>query len=140
MRRLSLFLLAACSWAALALAADHSSTPGKAAEGEGLPPLDGVLVNRPNGVIMQVKMEDLALVLRFFDAEHKPVKPDVDGGLLRAIPSGRNPERRALVPTQDGLGLTHGQPLRKPHVFKLHIALTRAGSDEAVESYTVDYP
>jgi hypothetical protein len=138
MRRLSLFLLAACSWAALALAAEQPSAPEKAAAD--LPPLDGVLVNRPNGVIMQVKMEDLALVLRFFDAEHKPVKPDVDGGLLRAIPSGRNPERRALVPTSDGMGLTHGQPLRKPHVFKLHIALTRAGSDEAVESYTVDYP
>jgi hypothetical protein len=138
MRRISLFLLAACAFTAFAVAADHPATPANAAEKPA--ELDGKLVDRANGGVIQVKSEGMALVFRFYDKDHKPVKPDVDGGLLRALPSGRNPERRALVLTNDGMGLTHGQPLRKPHVFKLHIALTRTGIEEPVESYTIDFP
>ena len=134
MRRIPLALLA------LVLAASVWMPAAEPATSEELPPLDGVVVKRGDGTLLQVKIEGVRVVLRFFDEKHAPIKPDVDGAWIRAVSSVRRPERRVLAPSDDGMSLTHGIPLRPPHVFKLYITLTRGGEESGVESHTVDYP
>lgn len=108
------------------------------------PQLEGVVVERKSGGFMTLTMDGKKLVLRFFDAKKKPVAADVRGGFVRFLFGNRSPERRPLVPTGDGMGLTHGEPLRTPHIFSAHITLRHGeGEDEddiASEDYIVSYP
>ena len=102
--------------------------------------LDGVVVERPSGGFIQLKVEGVRLVLRTYDEKKKPVAVDVDRATVRLQFASRSPEQFTLVPSEDGLSLTVGKPLRQPHVFRAHIVLLRGSGEEAVETYQLAYP
>lgn len=102
--------------------------------------LGGVVVARASGGFLQLKMEGVHIILRAFDAEKKPVKVDVDRATVRLQFASRSPEQFTLVPSEDGMSLTVGRPVRQPHVFRAYVALLRGESAEAVESYQIAYP
>lgn len=119
-------------------APDTTAPAADAAAAE--PQLEGVVVERTGGGYLTLMMDGTALVIRFFDTEKKPVPPDVSRGFVRFQFPNRSPERRPLNPTEDGLALRHGQPLRHPHVFKAFLTLVHGEGEDDVETYTVDYP
>jgi hypothetical protein len=148
MRWITLFAFAA-SLAAVSFGAESeapAAPPAQAAEEEETK-LDGVVVERTNGGFLTLTMDGKKLVVRFFDSKKKPMTPDVRTGFVRFQFSNRSPERRPLFLTEDGQGMTHGEPLRPPHVFKAFITLRTGeatdadGDDEAgAEKYVVDFP
>lgn len=146
--KLALFGFAAAAICASALASDNDAAPAPAdhpappavVEPEPLPPLEGTVVERPSGGFLQVTMQDSSLVLRFYDKKRAPLPADVDRAAIRIVPASRKPERVVIARSDDGMSLDKGRPIRAPHVFKLFIGLFRGTSDEAVESYTVDFP
>jgi hypothetical protein len=89
---------------------------------------------------MQVKMEENAFVLRFYDKKHVQIPPNVDRATIRLTPASRKPERVVLARSADGMSLTHGRPIRAPHVFKIDISLFSGPSETAVESFTTNFP
>ena len=105
-----------------------------------LPVIDGIVLNRADGTFLQVKMEENNFVLRFFNKEHKQIAPDVDRATVRLTPASRKPERYVLARGSDGQSLTHGKPIRAPHVFKVDISLFKGDSESAVESFATNYP
>ena len=134
-----LLLALAVSLSAVGRSADEPASAGAATAAAAEPKLEGVVIERSSGGFLTVTMDGPKLVLSFFDAEKKQIPPDVDHAFVRIHPAGRNPLRRTLIKMDDGLTLTHGQPLRPPWVFKLYITLVDA-NDKAIEEYVVDYP
>lgn len=103
--------------------------------------LDGVVIPRDGGGWMQVKMEGVRLTLRFYDEKAKQVAPDVDRATVLFKPVQRKQERRVLIPwVDDPKVLSHGRPIRHPHIFVLIINTFRGESNEAVETYRINYP
>jgi hypothetical protein len=51
----------------------------------------------------------------------------------------RGDERAVLNPNGDGTVLTSGTFVRPPFVFKLYLSLFVEGSNDAVESYVIDF-
>lgn len=143
MKRLTVFVLGALAAAGWLSGGDAPVAPTPAdanAETAALPELSGVLLERPDGGVLQLTMEQNAFVLHFYNAKHEAVPPDVDRATIRLVPAGRKPERVVLIPTSDGMALTHGRPIRAPHVFKIFLNLFRGDSENAVEDYTTSYP
>jgi hypothetical protein len=151
MRWIPLFALAA-SCAVPLPAAEYGNAPAAtpAAEttdapaAEDAPELEGVVVERANGGYITLAVEEKKLVVRFFDKKKKPVALDVRGGFVRFRFPNRDPERRPLIPRDDGTSLTHGEPVQPPYVFKAYITLRQEGLEdadvEASEQYVVDFP
>jgi len=102
--------------------------------------LDGVVLPRASGGFLQIKMEGVHIVLRAYDEKKKPVAVDVDRATVRLQFVSRSPEQYTLVPSEDGLALTVGRPIRQPHVFRAYISLFKGESAEAVETYQAAYP
>ena len=102
--------------------------------------LDGVVLTRPSGGFLQLKMDGVRLVLRSYDDKKQPVAIDVDRATVRLQFASRSPEQLTLVPSDDGQGLVAVKPLRAPHVFRANIVLLRGESSDAVETYQVAYP
>lgn len=148
MRWIPLFALIA-SLASVAYGAEaDASADATAAEEE--PVLEGVVVERTNGGYLTLTTTGTALVVRFFDEKKKPVAADATRGFVRFQFPNRKPERRPLILSEDGLSLSHGEPVRQPHIFKafvtlVHGAASSDGGDSDGESgaeaekYVVDY-
>jgi hypothetical protein len=147
MRRFTLFLCsAALSVSGLFLssgfAADDSAQPSteKAEKPAAVAALEGVVVTRPEGNLIQVKVEENRIVLRFFNDLGEPEPIDVDSGTLRIMPGGRSPENRPLVVSSDRMMMTHARKINPPFNFNINIHLFRKGSEESVERYLIHYP
>lgn len=114
-----------------AVTAEETSPPATAGGTEApLPELEGVVVERPDGTFMTVTMEGPRVVLRFFDAKHQPIAPDVQRAFVKFRLSGRRPQNRTLLPGDDGVSLTHGRVLRPPFVFHAYITLVKEADGE----------
>lgn len=102
--------------------------------------LEGVILTRPEGNLIQVLVEENRIVLRFFNDLGEPEPVDVDSGTIRIMPGGRNPESLPIVPSSDRMLMTHGKKINPPFNFNINIHLFRKGSDESVERYLIHYP
>lgn len=154
MRSITLFALVAVLAGTMRGADSAAPAAGGPAESE--PKLEGVVVERTGGGYMTLSMEGPRAVLRFYNEKKKPVPPDVDRAFVKFRLSGRRPENRTLLPSEDGMYLRHGRPLRPPFVFKAYISLVKeSDADDAdqdfdeddedaevvsTERYEVDYP
>lgn len=139
MRWITLLAAIVCFAPVASFAADASPAEANEAAAEE-PQLEGVVVERKNGGFLAFTMSGPSLIVRFYDEKKKPVAPDVERGFVRFQYPNRTPERRPLIRGDDGMSLTHGQPLRPPHVFKAFVSLSHGDDDASVESYVVDYP
>jgi hypothetical protein len=146
MRWITLFAFVATLAVASSGAENNAAAAAPAAAAEEEPKLEGVVVERTSGGFLTLTMDGKKLVLRFFDEKKKPIAADVNGGFVRFQFGNRSPERRPLNLAADGLSMTHGEPLRPPHVFKAFITLRHGeasgeGEDDAgAEKYIVDFP
>jgi hypothetical protein len=136
MRRFLFVVLAACCAVAFPRAEDAPAAT------EELPPLEGLVIDRPDGTFITVSMDGVFLVLKFFDEKHLPAQTDFTRGFVRVQPPGRRPENVALRRMEDGASLRSSLAVRKPHVFRLLITLSKGeeGNEDGSESYQVNYP
>jgi hypothetical protein len=140
-------LLAGLMFATLSLLPAAEPKPGSPAPAVDAkkteePKIDGIVIARPNGTFLGLKVEDNKFKLSFYDKKKKPMQVDVARASLWWNPNYTvSRERSVLNPTPDGKSLDGGIPIRGPHAFIVHIALIQGEGEagEAAETYTVDF-
>lgn len=118
----------------------------KADEKKEAPKIEGIVIERPGGGLLGLKLEGGTFKLSFYDKDRKPVPVDFPRAAARWNPNYKQgSERMILNPAGDGKSLVGGRPVRPPHTFKLYLTLLTAAGDEgaaterAGESYVVDF-
>lgn len=102
--------------------------------------IEGMAIARPDGRFLGLEVKDSKFVLSFYDKNKKEMAPDVARATMRwPVKYQPGDERTVLNPAGDGKTLTSGKTVKPPHFFKVYMSLFVEGSDEAVESYAVDY-
>lgn len=101
-------------------------------------PKSGVNIARKKGGWVNVEGSGARVVVKFFDAEKKPVPPDVERGLARFNYTAKNDVRAPLHREGDTL-VTPGI-VRAPHVFRVILTLLASGATDAEETLTFKYP
>ena len=102
--------------------------------------IEGIAITRPNGSFLGLQLQDNHFVLTFYDKEKKKMAPDVAMAVARwPVKYQKGDERTALTPGADGTSLTSPLFVRPPHSFRLYLGLFKAGSEDAVENYVVDF-
>ena len=131
----------ALGWVALVLmpaSASAAASGQKAAveeEEEGV--VEGIALARSGGRWLGLTMDGLNLRLTFYDDKKKPTEVDVVRATARwNRPTLARAERSVLNPAGDGVSLVGNNPVRKPWVFVVYLALVGA-NDEVVESYQI---
>jgi len=100
----------------------------------------GTEIARAKGGFLGLALEDGHFKLSFYNAKKKPIPVDVARAALRwSVHYQPNDERTVLLPSGDGLSLGSPKTVRPPLSFQLHIGLFAEGSDDAVESYVIDF-
>lgn len=134
-----LFLLAMGA-AQLSGAAPVKPPAVKAGDEEPMGKVDGLEIARADGFLGLRLTAQNRFVLGFYDAKKKAVAPNVARATLRwSVHYQPQDERTVLNPAGDGLTLTSGKFVRPPHHFKLFISLYGESTDQALESYVVDF-
>jgi hypothetical protein len=100
--------------------------------------VEGVAIARAKGGFIGLRVVNSNFVLTFYDAKKKKVAPDVTRASLRWPVKYQPGDERAVLNLSGNL-LTSSKVVKPPLVFKVFIGLYAEGSDQAVESYTVDY-
>lgn len=100
--------------------------------------VDGVAISRPKGGFLGLRVVNNNFVLTFYDAKKKKVAPDVTRAALRWPVKYQPGDERAVL-NSNGTALTSSKVVKPPLTFKVFIGLYNEGSDQAVESYTIDY-
>lgn len=104
------------------------------------PKIPGISVARPKGGFLGIVVEDGKFKISFYDAKKKPTQVDVARATARwPVRYKVFDERTVLNPDADGTALTSPKFVRPPYVFKLYLSLLVEGSDEAAESYVIDF-
>lgn len=102
------------------------------------PKVIGIEVERPGKGYLGFAVEDLALVVRFYDEEREPVAKDVDHAAVWWDPVNKaGKERTVLNGTADGLALRSVPKLRPPYVYDVVVTFLNAAG-EAGETFFVD--
>lgn len=102
------------------------------------PKVVGIEVARDNGGFLGVAVEGLALVVRFYDEERKPVPADVARATVWWDPVNKaGKERTVLNPSPDGLSLRSPAKLRPPYVYDVVVTFLSA-EGEALKTHFVD--
>ncbi len=101
--------------------------------------LEGVVLDRADGTVLQVVLEGSKFVVRFYDEEQEPIKVPFDRAAVRYKPVVKQMERTVLLPSDDGSKMTGPKFVRKPHFFKVYLSFFNGESSEAVESYQFEY-
>lgn len=110
--------------------------PAREAEGH----VDGLALSRPGGGFLGLRLVENRFVLGCYDAKKNPAPADVAAASLRwQVHYQPADERAYLTVGGDGTVLTSEKIVRPPHQFHVFLSLFRAGSDEAVETYSVDF-
>lgn len=119
---------------AVAPKSDHRSV-------EPIGKVDGLSIPRPSGGFLGLQIVNNHFVLSFYNAKQRKTAPDVARATVRwPVKYQPNDDRAVLNPGSDGTSLTSGKTVRPPHTFKVALSLFVEGSEDAVESYSVDYP
>jgi hypothetical protein len=123
----------------------NKSTPAapgaqKPAEPEPEPQIPGIIIPRAKGGFLGILVENGNFKLSFYDDKKNPAQVDVARATARwPVKDKRGDERAVLNPNGDGTVLTSGTFVRPPFVFKLYLSLFVEGSNDAVESYVIDF-
>jgi hypothetical protein len=126
--------------------APAAGVAGKAApdksEEEPPPKIEGQEVARGEQGYMGVEIKDGRFVIHFYDAEKKPMTPDVARIALRWNPSYKiGIERVVLNPGADNT-MTSERFIRPPYNFKLFIVLIKDSTEEVDpvgETHVIDF-
>lgn len=112
-----------------------SEQPDTPAEAEAQ--IVGMELARKGGGFLGLAIEQGNFVVRFYDAEKKPVGPDVVRATVRWNPVGKVGEERALLtPGNDGLSMTSTKVVNPPFVFKAFLVLV-AADEQVVDTYAL---
>ena len=101
--------------------------------------LEGVVLDRADGTVLQVVLEGSKFVVRFYDEEQEPIQVPFDRAAVRYKPVVKQMERTVLLPSDDGSKMTGPKFVRKPHFFNVYLSFFKGESSEAVESYQFEY-
>jgi hypothetical protein len=121
-----------------AVASEKKSTPPapKSPEAEEVHelPETGKNLPRENGGWLNVEATGAQLIVKFFDADKKPVAPDVDRAAARFRYAGKSSITRTVL-NRDGDSLASPGNVRPPHNFLVTLTLLQGGdgSEDAVE-------
>ena len=116
-----------------------SGSAETAENGEAEVTLPGIVIPRANGTFMALTLEDGKYNLAFYDAEKKPMAPDVARATARWNRVNKTgDERTVLNPGADGMTLQGARFVQPPHVFKLFLTLLDEDGG-SVESHVVDF-
>lgn len=145
MQLLRIGLILAAMMAGEVLRAAPATLPvaaGKAAPKVEEPPpaIEGVEIARPNGAFLGLRIVSGNFVLTFYTAEKEKKAPDVARAALRwPVRYQPSDERVVLNPGGDGTSLTSAKVIRPPHSFRVFISLFVEGSDDPVETHSVQF-
>jgi hypothetical protein len=147
-----LALLAVCGLAISVAAAQPGpkggggkGAPGKAAaKEEEKPKIDGQEVARAGGGYLGVQIANGSFKINFYDADKKPVAPNVARALLRWDPKNKIGQERLVLNPGGPNSLVGTKPVKPPYTFKLFIVLIKdaageSGDNPAGESYVIDF-
>ncbi|HWA85946.1 MAG TPA: hypothetical protein VG710_06980 [Opitutus sp.] len=102
--------------------------------------IDGIPITRPDGSFLGLELRNNNFVLTFYTKEKKKTAPDVAMAVARwPVKYQKGDERTSLTPGGDGTSLTSPLFVRPPHDFRLYLGLFKAGSQDAVEDYVVEF-
>ncbi len=103
-------------------------------------PAIGANLERPNGGWINVQTPGAQMVVRFFDAEKKPVTPDVIRATARIRYAAKSDITRTVL-NRDGDILVSPSNVRPPHNFLVTLTLLH-GDDEAaaIEVFNLKFP
>lgn len=112
----------------------------KKAKDEAPAKVEGISISRPDGSFLGLQLVNNNFVLTFYDKEKKKMAPDVAMAVARwPVKYQKIDERTALTPGADGTSLMSPFFVRPPHNFRLYLGLFKAGSQDAVEDYVVEF-
>ncbi|HTB81936.1 MAG TPA: hypothetical protein VK717_13715 [Opitutaceae bacterium] len=116
---------------------DAEKTPDPKADAK----IPGLVIPRANGGFLGLQIDgNESFNLSFYDAKKKPTAPDVASGTIRWTPTGKKGILFVgLEPGSDGVSLSSPKIVQKPWAFKLTLLLFAQGSDNPVETYSVDF-
>jgi len=121
-----------------------STSPAKpaakaAAQEEKEEPLVGVLIERPNGGFINLKVDGGNFVMTFLDKDKKETNADVPRASAR-YRKNKSDHRHMLVRSADGKSLRAPTPVDRPYRFNaLLVVLSSDSEDNAAEAYTVNF-
>lgn len=120
--------------------AAKKSEPASKAEA---PKIDGMEVARAGGGFLGVQIVGATFKISFYDAQKKPVAPDVARAALRWDPKYKvGKESVVLNLSEDQKSLSSPRNIRPPYQFKLFITLlkeTSASEEAAGETLVIDF-
>jgi hypothetical protein len=104
-------------------------------------PKSGVNIARQKGDWLNVEASGARFVVKFFDAEKKPVAPDVERATARFRYAAKSDVNRGVL-NREGEALVSPGNVRPPHNFLVTLTLLRgeAESAAATEVYNFKYP
>jgi len=100
-------------------------------------PVTGRNIPRNGGGWINGQLADFWLVLTFFDADKKPIPPDVKHGFVQFRKPGTN-IRTPLYRKGDTLVST--EKVTPPYVFFVALNLYTSTDDQTAENYSFQYP
>lgn len=118
------------------LRAQGRPRPPAAAEEE--PKVVGLEIARNGGGFLGVALEGLSLVVRFYDADKKPILAGAARAAIWWNPVNKaGVQRTVMTATPDLLALRSPAQLRPPYVFTVSVTLVREDG-ETIEQHMVD--
>ncbi len=115
-------------------------TAAPAAKKEAEAKINGLVLTRPKGGYLGLTLEGNNFKLSFYDAKKKPAKVDMVRATARwPVHYKVGDEHAVLLPADDGTALVSPHYVRPPYAFKLYLSLFAAGSEQATESYVIDF-
>lgn len=132
-------LMAASIGMIVPLVAQTPAKPAKPAPAPAEAPakIDGLEIARKNGGFLGLTVEGPRLVLKFYDADKKPVAPDVARAAARWNPVNKTGDVRSVLNPAEGQSLASAAVVQPPLVFKVYLTLLDADGN-AVESVIGD--
>jgi hypothetical protein len=138
MKPLSSFLLALALLCVVSESTAQSSPTTSSSEPKFELPETGKNVAREKGGWLNAEASGTRLVINFFDAEKKPMPPDVVRGFVRFRSPGKNNEDAPLFLERETL--TTPATVRPPHNFLVILSLFTGEGEDSAESHTFKYP
>jgi hypothetical protein len=114
------------------------TVPAKPAPDEPPAKIDGITLPRGGGGFLGLTVEGARMVLKFYDADKKPVTADLSRVAARWTPVNRKGEERSMLnPDETGRALVSTPVVRPPLVFRVYLTLFDA-SGAVQENMTAD--
>lgn len=122
-----MLLLAALLWGPTGLVAEEKEEE------------PGVWVERADGSLVQLLLEEGRFQVHFRDAEKNPVRPVARRGAVHYTQPLRSRETVALMPSSGGMHLESRQYIRPPHSFQVVLVLIFDEAAQVTETYSLQF-